>query len=103
MIFFLMRLSDWFSGEAEVEHGLEEFSDALMAEAKIIAESDVGWVVGFFMIDKCCASVRAIQQGEFFLFQQSMSLADYVISFSVPWGAYPHLSIPCDPGACCLI
>ena len=60
ILFHLLHCPDWCAGGVEVEHGLEEFSTALMQGAKIIVDSDVGWVVGFFMIDKCHASIQAI-------------------------------------------
>ena len=60
ILFHLLHCPDWCAREVEVEQGLEEFSAALMQGAKIIVDSDMGWVVGFFMIDKCCASIQAI-------------------------------------------
>ena len=44
ILFHLLHCPDWCAGEVEVEHGLEKFSAALMQGAKIIVDSDVGWV-----------------------------------------------------------
>ena len=59
----VVHLANLCSGEIQVEKGLEEFSAALMAEAKTIVDSKAGWVVGFIMIDKSQPSILAIRRG----------------------------------------